>query len=177
MDNKLGSGMGMSIGSSVSGGVEDILYARNVMNETSGQWGMGIHIKTRTAYGGYIKNVIYEDNTFDVAGVPGGALHIESGYQSGHGEGCDYANCTAISNITFRNLSFANSGGTGGIVCFPSRPCESIVFENVHVANQAGKAGWPCSDVASGSFTDVTPPRDTSKSNCNFTALSHKDIA
>mgnify|MGYP002841846989 CR=1 FL=1 len=43
-DNRLGSGMGLSVGSSVSGGVEDVLYTRNVMNETSGQWGMGVHI-------------------------------------------------------------------------------------------------------------------------------------
>ena len=50
VDNRLGSGMGISIGSSVSGGVEDVLYARNVMTETEGQWGMGIHIKTRTSY-------------------------------------------------------------------------------------------------------------------------------
>ena len=52
VDNRLGSGMGISIGSSVSGGVEDVLYARNVMTETEGQWGMGIHIKTRTSYTG-----------------------------------------------------------------------------------------------------------------------------
>ena len=83
VDNRLGSGMGISIGSSVSGGVEDVLYARNVMDETVGQWGMGIHIKTRTSYGGYIRNVVYADNVFKTAGVPGGALHIESGYQSG----------------------------------------------------------------------------------------------
>ena len=80
VDNKLGTGMGISIGSSVSGGVEDVLYARNVMNETEGQWGMGVHIKTRTTYGGYIRNIVYEDNVFHTAGVPGGALHIECGY-------------------------------------------------------------------------------------------------
>ena len=36
---------GVTIGSEISGGVEDVLYTRNVMNETSGQWGMGVHIK------------------------------------------------------------------------------------------------------------------------------------
>ena len=41
------------------------------MNETVGQWGMGIHIKTRTTYGGYIRNVVYEDNVFHTAGVYG----------------------------------------------------------------------------------------------------------
>ena len=79
VDNKLGTGMGISIGSSVSGGIEDVLYARNVMNETAGQWGLGIHIKTRTTYGGYIRNVVYEDNVFHTAGAPGGALQIECG--------------------------------------------------------------------------------------------------
>ena len=51
-DNILGTGMGLSIGSSVSGGAEDVLYTRNWMNETAGQWGLGIHIKTKTGNGG-----------------------------------------------------------------------------------------------------------------------------
>ena len=132
VDNILGSGMGLSVGSSVSGGVEDVVYARNTMNETAGQWGMGIHIKTRTSYGGYIRNVVYEDNYFETAGVPGGALHIESGYQSGHGSGCDYSDCTDIRDIVFRNLRFKNSGGTGG---------EYILCSNAFIACQ------PQSDV------------------------------
>ena len=168
-DNRLGSGMGLSVGSSVSGGVEDVLYTRNVMNETSGQWGMGVHIKTRTTYGGYIRNIVYEDNVFETAGVPGGAIHIESGYQSGHGKSCSYSDCTDIRDIVFRNLTFVHSGGTGGLVCFPARPCQNITFENVHVENQQGKAGWSCNDVASGSFIDVTPPR-SDDGNCNFTS-------
>ena len=121
-DNRLGSGMGLSVGSSVSGGVEDVLYTRNVMNETSGQWGMGVHIKvstaapfdffrrsliqvvaqTRTTYGGYIRNVVYADNYFETAGVPGGAIHIESGYQSGRGNSCSFSECTDIRDIVFR---------------------------------------------------------------------------
>ena len=47
-DNVLGEGMGMSIGSSVSGGVEGVTYQRNVMTEgryvnqsTYGRWGQG----------------------------------------------------------------------------------------------------------------------------------------
>jgi len=169
VDNKLGSGMGLSIGSSVSGGVEDVLYARNVMNETAGQWGMGIHIKTRTNYGGYIRNIVYEDNYFETAGVPGGAIHIESGYQSGHGT-CSFAECTDIRDIVFRNLTFKTSGGTGGFVCFPNRPCHNITLDNVHV--ESATSGWGCNDIASGSFTGVTPSRDPTKGNCNFTATT-----
>ena len=46
------------------------------------------------------------------------------------------------------------------------RPCQNISFESVHVHDQS--SGWACENVASGSFNDVTPPRDA-KGNCNFT--------
>lgn len=61
----------MSIGSSVSGGVEDVLYVNNTMSETRGQWGQGIHIKTRIGIGGYIKNVIWDSNIFYSTGLAG----------------------------------------------------------------------------------------------------------
>lgn len=77
VDNKLGTGMGLSIGSSVSGGVEDVIFARSYMDEIAGQWGLGIHIKTKTGNGGFIRNIVYEDNYFQTAGTPGGALEIE----------------------------------------------------------------------------------------------------
>jgi hypothetical protein len=64
-----------------------------------------------------------------------------------------------------------HSGGTGNLVCFPTKPCQNITFDNVHVGGDA-ETGWGCSDIASGSFTDVTPPRDPTKGNCNFTAAA-----
>ena len=81
-------------------------------------------------------------------GVPGGAIHIESGYQSGHGSGCAHEDCTAISDIVFRNNTFKDAGGTGSIVCFPNRPCQNVTFDDVHVLNAGTAPGWGCSDVA-----------------------------
>ena len=43
-DNVLGTGMGLSVGSSVSGGVSDVLFTRNVMRERAQDWGLGAHI-------------------------------------------------------------------------------------------------------------------------------------
>ena len=63
-DCVLGTGMGLSVGSSVSGGVEDVLYTRNVMRERVQDWGIGAHLKTRVSYGGYIRNIRYIDNYF-----------------------------------------------------------------------------------------------------------------
>ena len=71
---------GMSIGSSVSGGVKDVVYERNVMTEQAGEWGQGAHIKTRIEYGGYIENIVFVNNVFKVAGNPGGTLVIETEY-------------------------------------------------------------------------------------------------
>ena len=66
-------------------------------------------------------------------------------------------------------MTFKNAGGTGNLVCFPARPCHNVSLEDVHIENLGDKAGWGCSDVASGRFVDVTPPRETS-GNCNFTS-------
>ena len=67
------------MGSSVSGGVEDVLYTDNVMTETSGEWGQGAHIKTRVSYGGYVRNCAWVNNVLRVAGDPGGVSWL-SGY-------------------------------------------------------------------------------------------------
>jgi hypothetical protein len=60
-DNKLGSGMGISIGSSVSGGVEDVLYTRNYMNETSVSDRFQTHLPVRlhTVYIFNIYTILY----------------------------------------------------------------------------------------------------------------------
>ena len=103
-DNVLGTGMGLSVGSSVSGGVSDVLFTRNVMRERAQDWGLGAHIsewgvrrrgqprqqqprraaahtlpfppaETRVSYGGYIRNVAYIDNDFPF--VTNEAIQIE----------------------------------------------------------------------------------------------------
>jgi polygalacturonase len=148
--------MGLSVGSSVAGGVEDVLYQHNWMNQSVGEWGMGVHIKTRVQYGGYIRNIAYLDNYFLTAGVPGGAIHIESGYQSKgqcNATGMPGA-CTAISGIVLRNLTFVNVDGAGELQCFPNVPCRNITVEDVHITTS--RTGWGCSGVASGTFKNVT---------------------
>ena len=162
-DNILGTGMGMSVGSSVSGGVEDVLYTRNTMAEgryvnasTYGFWGQGAHIKTRVSYGGYIRNIAYIDNALATVSTQG--ILVETDYQSGGN--CTADTCTEIRDIVFRNFSVAlvggvDGGGPGMIGCFTERPCVNITFENVHV-NTTGR--WGCHNLSSGTFLNVTPP-------------------
>ena len=65
------SNIGLSIGSSVSGGVEDVLYFNNTMTETREQWGQGVHIKTRIGIGGYIRNIVWDSNLYHSTGTEG----------------------------------------------------------------------------------------------------------
>ena len=117
----------------------------NTMSETRGQWGQGIHIKTRIGIGGYIKNVIWDSNIFYSTGLAGeciarvcsrehvtyffllpypflfylhcAAILIEAGYQS---DGtCD----ARIEDIVLRNLTFHNSSSPGRILCPEEQPC------------------------------------------------------
>ena len=149
----LGTGMGLSIGSSVSGGVEDVLYEYNTMAEDINEWGQGAHLKTAAPRGGYVRNVTWQHNIF--TSVSSAGMEIETDYQ-GTASGCDASNCTAISDIFFRNLTFnVVGGGPGSFQCFPPRPCTNVVWENVRV-NTTG--AWGCAHVASGSVTNVSPP-------------------
>jgi polygalacturonase len=150
-DNRLGTGMGMSIGSSVSGGVEDVLYTRNVQQERPQDWGMGMHIKTRVSYGGYIRNIAYVDNVFTY--TTNGLIYLETDYQSSGG--CNATTCTEIRDIVFRNNS-GNARSVGSLTCMPSRPCVNISFEDL-VFN-ATNTEWGCKNVSSGFVRNVTPP-------------------
>lgn len=163
-DNVLGTGMGMSVGSSVSGGVEDVLYQNNVMTEgryvnasTYGFWGQGAHIKTRVSYGGFIRNIAYIDNVIRSASTQG--ILVETDYQSSGG--CNATTCTEIRDIVFRNFTVdivGNGGGNGGpgqISCFVDRPCANFTFEAININTTAA---WSCKNLASIRVADVSPP-------------------
>ncbi len=165
-NNVLGTGMGMSIGSSVSGGVEDVVYSGNVMAEgrylnasTYGFWGQGAHIKTRVNYGGFIRNIAYINNTFNAVSTQG--ILVETDYQSGGN--CTAQTCTDIRDIVFRNFTVHVVGGLGGggpgqIGCYAERPCVNLTFEDIYINTSGVSTAWGCKNLSSGTFTNVTPP-------------------
>ena len=160
-DNYLGSGMGLSIGSSTAGGVSDVVYSNNIMRqEIKKNMGQGIHIKLRERFGGYVRNIAWIDNIFYVAGMPGGSIVFESGYQSGSDwkMKCNNETCTEVRDIVVRNLTIYQ-GNPGRINCFGPRPCKNITFENVRYLDTDHKGQRiKCDNVASGKVTDSFPP-------------------
>jgi polygalacturonase len=152
-DCVLGVGMGLSIGSSVSGGVEDVTFRRNYMTERATDWGMGTHLKTRVTYGGHVRNIVWEDSVFERVSSAG--MFLETDYQSG-GE-CNATTCTEIRDIVWRNLTFNNIGGwpAGSFHCYAARPCVNLTWQDIS-ANTT--RAWSCSNVSSGSVRNVSPP-------------------
>lgn len=149
--NELMSGMGLAIGSSTAGGISDVLYYNNVMTQQVGfQKGQGVHIKLRDRFGGYVRNIAWIDNVFYAAGLPGGAIRIEAGYQPGNEwkMKCDATTCTEVRNILIRNLTI-HRGWPGELQCYAARPCQNITFDNVRFLN-APKTRITCANVASG---------------------------
>ena len=151
--NVLGLGMGLSIGSSVSGGVYDVVYEYNVMTELASDWGQGTHLKTQAARGGYVRNIVWQHSVFNVVSDAG--LEIEVDYQGGKG-GCDATNCTDMRDLVWRNLTFVKSGG-GSLQCFGPRPCVNLTVDSVRFLDPS--ASWDCAHVASITVSaDTTPP-------------------
>lgn len=151
-NNTLGTGMGLSVGSSVSGGVEGVLFTQNVMAEGMDDWGLGTHLKTRVTYGGYVRDIAWVDNLF--LNVTNIGMEIETDYQSSGG--CNATTCTEIRDIVYRNLTFNNLRSPGSFQCYPARPCVNLTFENIWVNCTGCK--WGCKNVSSGTFVNVTPP-------------------
>lgn len=154
-DNILEKGMGLAIGSSTAGGVEDVLYQNNIMRaEVKKQLTHGIHIKTRDRYGGYVRNIRYIDNVFYSAGKPGGGIVFTSDYQRITGKPCTSETCTEIRDILVRNATFYDSN-PGHLKCYGQRPCVNITFEDVHFKDRNAKIS--CENIASGRVSGTTP--------------------
>lgn len=149
-DCVLGHGMGVSIGSEVSGGVEDVLVANVTMNESRTEWGNGFLIKTAPTRGAYVRRVTYADcvlgNVTDIA------MQIRTNYDGGRPPP---GGPTEIRDIAYRNLTVLYARGAGAWRCDERRPCVNVTVQNVTVSG--AQPHWNCANV-SGAVAGASPP-------------------
>lgn len=176
--NDFRSGMGLSIGSRTAGGIQDVLYYNNVITEQK-RMGItnGIHIKLRDRFMGYVRNVAWIDNVFYVAGLPGGAIKFEAGYQTDNAKRrCTKdgkLRCPEVRDIVVRNMT-VHEGGLGFVGCYGNTPCVNITFDNVRFLNNP-KNSIKCSNVASGMAINTYPTNLFDPESCS--ALYRNDGA
>ena len=150
------------------------------MHAEERQFGQGVHIKLRERFGGYVRNIRWIDNTFFVAGKPGGAIVIEGGYQSGGSwkRHCTDKNggmpCPEVRDIVIRNLT-VHKGNPGRLHCYENMPCENITLENIHYMDP--KAKITCKNVNSGHAKYTKPPQLLDPISCAALYPSDREMS
>lgn len=129
-------GHGMSVGSELAGGAQDILAENIQFNGTDN----GIRVKANRDRGNVVKNLVFRDITMkDVKNAiviseyyphimpTGGVTAAPVGRLTPH-----------FSDITLENVTATGSTSAGAIVGLPESPVKHVVLDNVKISAQKG---------------------------------------
>ncbi|XP_074566840.1 putative polygalacturonase [Curcuma longa] len=155
---------GFAIGSETSGGIANVLAENlNIFNT-----GIGIHIKTNSGRGGFIRNITVSD--VNLSNVRKG-LRI-AGNVGGHPD--DHYNPNAlpvVDGLTIKNVWGVGIQQPGSIQGIKDSPFRQICLSNVKLDVAATRVvPWVCADVSGGAL-DVQPAACselTSTNSMNF---------
>lgn len=148
-DNIHYAGRGISIGSEVSGGVEDV-FVSNVHH--IGPSEHGLHIKTAASRGGYVRNVTYEKVV--LGNITGDSIiSLTTSYGGGGGTASPL---TQISNVSYSNISVhsPSAKGAGSWKCFKDMPCQNFALNDVQLSPIQG---WTCEHLVDSKAENVSP--------------------
>jgi polygalacturonase len=148
-------GHGLSIGSEIAGGVQNV-HAERIHFKGTDQ---GIRIKSARDRGNDVSNISYKDITMEDVKT---AILVTEYYPSpapaGEVPSVPMGRLTPkFHNIHIENVTATNSGSAGYIVGLPESPVFDMTLKNVHLA---GKTGLSVA-YAKVKFDDVTVKPDT----------------
>jgi polygalacturonase len=148
-------GHGLSIGSEIAGGAQNI-HAERIHFKGTDQ---GIRIKANRDRGNDVSNISYKDITMDDVKTP---ILITEYYPKPAPEGEVPAEPVGrltpkFHDIIIENVTATNSGQDGLIVGLPESPVKNVVLKNVHLS---GKTGMSIA-YADVTMQDVTVKCDT----------------
>lgn len=132
------NGHGLSIGSEIAGGVQNV-HAERIHFKGTDQ---GIRIKSARDRGHDVSNISYKDITMDDVKT---ALLVTEYYPSAPPAGTvpsvPVGRLTPkFHNIRIENVTATNSGSAGYIVGLPESPVFDMTLKNVHLAGKTGLA-------------------------------------
>jgi polygalacturonase len=152
-----GRGMGIAIGSEMSGGIQNVHIYNNTIGlcntgsidpkEGCG-WGPALHIKTTIARGGYIRDIAFHNNTIWNTSM---FILLEIGYQTNHNEPppVDYE-ITQVHDISFVSNNALGSAMSATFSCSKFDLCHNITFVDNRISIPDGYQynPWTCHFVA-----------------------------
>ncbi|CAL9162433.1 unnamed protein product [Musa hybrid cultivar] len=141
---------GIAIGSETSGGIENV-FAENLDIFDSG---IGIHIKTNSGRGGFIRNITISDVNLNNVRK---ALKI-SGKAGDHpDDGYDPNALPVVDGLTIKNVWGVGVRQPGSIQGIKDSPFTHICLANVTLkVNSSREVPWTCADVSGGAL-EVQP--------------------
>jgi polygalacturonase len=147
-------GHGVSIGSEISGGVQNVHVERVTFKGTD----QAIRIKANRDRGSDVSNISFKDITMD--GITKASISISEYYPSVMPRGpVAAAPITRLTphfhNIRIENVKGINGAWAGAIIGLPESPVTDIILKNVHIeAKQGMQIGY--ADVTTDGFTVST---------------------
>ena len=136
LDCTFENGHGLSIGSEIAGGVQNV-HAERIHFKGTDQ---GIRIKSARDRGNDVSNISYKDITMEDVKT---AILVTEYYPSpapaGEVPSVPVGRLTPkFHNITIENVTATNSGSAGYIVGLPESPVLKMTMKNVHLAGKTG---------------------------------------
>jgi polygalacturonase len=163
--NTFRTGMGVAVGSEMSGGVEDVLVHDNILGlcpagherpDACG-WSLAMHLKTTVTRGGFLRNITFSRNTvYNTTSF----LHVETDYQSQVVPPKDYT-ATKIDHIVFRdNRGLGSVSQHASFGCSPDVVCDHVTVQRNTIPARKDKSTstWSCSFVSDYQVDGNYPP-------------------
>jgi polygalacturonase len=142
--NTFRTGMGVALGSELSGGIENVQVYQNIMGlcdygadhpKTSCGWGHGIHMKTTIMRGGFLRNIqVHTNIIYNTTGF----ILLETDYQDK-----DHKQPPNYPTTEIRNISVRSNSGLGSAVAMKFGCSKYMQCEQVYVADNWILHGQP----------------------------------
>lgn len=154
---------GFAVGSETSGGVENVIAEH--LNFFSS--GFGIHIKTNTGRGGFVRNITISDVTLDNVRY---GLRIAGDVGDHPDDGYNRSALPAVDSLTIRNVQGQNIREAGLIKGIANSAFSRICMSNIKLSGGLPVRPWRCEAVSGGAL-DVQPSPCTELTSTSGTSF------
>lgn len=163
-----GRGMGIAIGSEMSGSISNVTIYNNTIGlcDTGAVdpsrgcgWGPALHVKTTISRGGELKDIVFYNNTVWNTSM---FILLEIGYQTNSNELPPYTyESTKVQNIAFIRNVARGSAVSASFICSKYDACHniSILGNQILVSQSTTRSPWNCRFIAGDYIaTNNVPP-------------------
>eukprot|EP00927_Polykrikos_kofoidii_P034763 TRINITY_DN29417_c0_g1_i1.p1 TRINITY_DN29417_c0_g1~~TRINITY_DN29417_c0_g1_i1.p1 ORF type:complete len:426 (-),score=49.19 TRINITY_DN29417_c0_g1_i1:89-1366(-) len=130
-NNDIGSGHGITIGSEMSGGVENVTFENITMRKT----GRGIRLKAMRGRGGTVKGIVYRD--INMVDIEGECVSMTLNY--GKAPPTNASATPLFDGVLIENVICRKGSSSFFLDGLPEQHMRNVIFRNVTINQNVGK--------------------------------------